>query len=131
MIFVDTGAWFAYFVDSDPDHASAESLLECAVEPFVTTDYVVDELLTLLRARREAHRALVVGRTLIQQALCRIEWVTPGDFETAWIVFQQFQDKGWSFTDCVSQVVIQRLAIETAISFDDHFRQFGIVRVLP
>lgn len=51
MICVDTGAWFAAFVPNDPDHVAADAWLEANREPLVTTDYVVDELLTLLKMR--------------------------------------------------------------------------------
>ena len=46
-------------------------------------------------------------------------------------MMRQYQDKGWSFTDCVSRVIMQRLDIRTAFAFDDHFRQFGTVTVVP
>ncbi|MEO6391427.1 MAG: DNA-binding protein [Pyrinomonadaceae bacterium] len=54
MIFVDSGAWFASVVPSDPGHAAATHWLEVNNEPLITTDYVVDETLTLLRARGES-----------------------------------------------------------------------------
>lgn len=34
-------------------------------------------------------------------------------------------DKGWSFTDCVSYAVIERLRIKKAFAFDRHFRQLA------
>ena len=43
----------------------------------------------------------------------------------------QFDDKQWSFTDCTSRVVIDRLSLPTAFAFDEHFRQFGNVTVVP
>jgi predicted nucleic acid-binding protein len=46
-------------------------------------------------------------------------------------VILRYTDKGWSFTDCTSFVVMQRLGIRRAFSFDDHFRQFGTVTVVP
>jgi predicted nucleic acid-binding protein len=52
-IFVDTGAWFARFVVTDPDHAVASNWLSSNKEQLVTTDYVIDELLTLLKMRGE------------------------------------------------------------------------------
>jgi len=51
--------------------------------------------------------------------------------QAAWEVFRQFRDKQWSFTDCVSRVVIERLSIPAAFAFDEHFRQFGNVAVVP
>lgn len=64
MIFVDTGAWFAACVPNDPDHVAADAWLEANREPLVTTDYVVDELLTLLKMRGEYQRALWLGASL-------------------------------------------------------------------
>ncbi len=49
----------------------------------------------------------------------------------AWKVFAAYQDKGWSFTDCVSRVVMERMGIVSAFAFDEHFRQFGTVHVVP
>jgi uncharacterized protein len=57
--------------------------------------------------------------------------LTPGDIELAWQVFRRFRDKDWSFTDCTSRVIIEKLGIPTAFAFDQHFRQFGIVNVAP
>ncbi len=48
MIFVDTGAWFAAFVPNDADHSAADAWLETNTDLLVTTDYVIDELLTLM-----------------------------------------------------------------------------------
>ena len=130
-VFVDTGAWFARFVPSDADHAAARGWFEQNRQPLVTTDYVLDELMTLLRIRGEFQRALEIAPPLLKGGICELEWVTPADVQGAWQVFSGYRDKGWSFTDCVSRVVMDRLGITTAIAFDDHFRQFGTVLVVP
>jgi predicted nucleic acid-binding protein len=131
VIFVDTGAWFAAFVPNDPDHHAADAWLEANRDPLVTTDYVVDELLTLLKMRGEYQRALLLGASLFAGDIATLVWVTPDDIRQAWTTFQRYQDKGWSFTDCVSRVVMQRLDIRTAFAFDADFRQFGTVTVVP
>jgi uncharacterized protein len=131
VIFVDTGAWFARFVPSDPDHPAARDWFARNSQPLITTDYVIDELLTLLKVRGEFLRALEVGPQLLGESVCNVEWVSPADVHTAWLVFSTFRDKGWSFTDCTSRVVIERLSITTAVAFDEHFRQFGKVLVVP
>jgi predicted nucleic acid-binding protein len=53
MIFVDTGAWYASLVPTDRDHATAVQWLVTNHSPLLTTDYIIDETLTLLRARGE------------------------------------------------------------------------------
>lgn len=130
-VFVDTGAWFARFVPNDPDHDAARAWHDANHRPLITTDYVLDELLTLLRVRGEYQRALAIGPLILQGAVCDLEWVTPRDVERAWQVFFSHRDKAWSFTDCVSRVVMDRLGIDTAFAFDGHFWQFGTVRVVP
>ncbi len=58
MLFVDTSAWFAYFVPVDPDHGRVRQVFTSSRQRFVTTDYCIDETLTLLLARGESQRAL-------------------------------------------------------------------------
>jgi predicted nucleic acid-binding protein len=129
-VFVDTGAWFAYFVRRDPDHEAAVKWTQENRQPLVTTDYVLDELLTLLKLR-ESHRvAVAASEALLQQNVTRVERITETVFVAAWEVFRQYRDKGWSFTDCTSKVVMERLRIAQAFAFDTDFEEFGtIVRV--
>jgi predicted nucleic acid-binding protein len=131
MIFVDTGAWFAGFVPSDPEYPAAVRWLSDNGEPLVTTDFVIDETLTLLRARREFARALRAAFEFFESDLTSIHYLTEDEIRAACQVFRQFSDKDWSFTDCTSKVVIERLQIATAFAFDQHFRQFGMVNVVP
>lgn len=131
MIFVDTGAWFAAMVPDDIDHAAAVAFLASNSDRLVTTDYVLDESLTLLKVRGEFERALVLGKQILENDICHLEWITKSDLHAAWLVFQQYRDKQWSFTDCISRVVMSRLGIDKAFAFDNHFRQFGTVTVVP
>jgi hypothetical protein len=124
-IFVDTGAWFAYFVRRDPDHNSARNWVSTNESSLVTTDYILDELFTLLKIRESHIVAVAAGRVLLEEKICRIIKVTPEDFTRAWSIFVHFRDKGWSFTDCTSKTIMERLGITTAFSFDEHFEQFG------
>ena len=131
MTFVDSGGWFASYVTTDVDHEAASAWLGTNRGPLVTTDYVVDELLTLLRARGHDEVALRLGTLLLKGAVCKVERVQLADFDQAWVVFATYRDKAWSFTDCVSRVVMERLGITVAFALDDHFRQFGTVMVVP
>ena len=100
-------------------------------QPLVTTDYVLDELFTFLKLR-ESHRvAAAAGAALLDQSVTRLEGIGEPDFRAAWEVFQQYSDKGWSFTDCTSKVVMQRLSVTHAFAFDSHFEEFGTVVRVP
>ena len=131
MIFVDTGGWYASIVPTDRDHQAAVRWLATNHEPLVTSDYVVDEVLTLLRARGHQTRALVLGENLFSNRLARIHYLSVDEILATWELFRSFSDKAWSFTDCSSKVVMDRLGITTAFAFDHHFRQFESIQVVP
>src|SRR5438105_5986995 len=104
MIFVDTGAWFAAFVPNDPHHDLARGWLDSNTEPLFTTDYVLDELLTLLRVRGEQSRAFILGEQILSESIVSLHLVTVRELQLAFEIFRKFDDKEWSFTDCVSRV---------------------------
>ena len=131
MIFVDTGAWYAGAVPDDDNYPMARRWLDGNAQPLLTTDYVVDETLTLLKMRGHAPLALDLGEAMFAGELADIILITEDDIQQAWRVFQQFRDKAWSFTDCTSKVVMERLGVAQAFSFDRHFRQFGSVDIVP
>jgi len=131
MIFVDTGAWFASTVPSDVDHASACQWLKQNSEPLLTTDYIIDETLTLLRARGERTRAIRLGEQIFSGVLAKVYFLSEDDIRDTWEVFRKFADKDWSFTDCTSKVVMEKLGITQAFCFDHHFVQFGSIVVVP
>lgn len=129
--FVDTGAWFAAVVPWDANHAAAATWFERNERPLITTDYIVDETLTLLRSRGEGQRAITLGERFFGGHVATVHRLSSDEIEAAWVVFRRFRDKEWSFTDCTSRVVIEELSCAVAVAFDDHFRQFGTVLVEP
>jgi len=131
MIFVDTGAWFAYFVPGDRDHGRIRAAIGKNAQTLVTTGYCIDETLTLLTVRQEHRRAMQAGGAFFHRSICRLHFVSPDEIRRAWLIFQQRSAAGWSFTDCASKVVIDALAIRTVVALDAHFLQFGNVNVVP
>lgn len=131
MIFVDTSAWCALYVKRDANHAVARSFAAQFSDDVFTIDYVIDETLTLFCARGEKTRALTFGHLVFEEKQIPFELVSPDDFIRAWSIFHSFRDKNWSFTDCASIAVMERLGIRQAFAFDHHFHQFGTVEVVP
>ena len=131
MIFVDTGAWYALSDSADPDHVAAIGWLSSNRESLVKSDYVLDETLTLLRRHGQDVKAVEVGRRLLDQEGVSLVHVTPEDVRETFEVFSRYRDKGWSFTDCSSYVIIRRPNLSAAFSFDQHFQQFNLVTVVP
>lgn len=131
MIFVDTSAWAAFFRATDSRHAAAVDWDRQNKEQLVTSDYVVDELLTLIKSRFSPRAAIQAGESLWSEAACRLVYLTPEDIQAAWKIFQSHRDKGWSFTDCSSFALMQRLRISTSFAFDRHFSQMRGIRRVP
>ena len=76
MIVVDTGAWFASVVPNDSDHRAASLWLSTNNLPLITTDYVIDEMITLLKMRGEIRRALMLGERLLRGELARVHFLS-------------------------------------------------------
>ena len=131
MVFVDTSAWFAAIVPSDPNHVSAAHWLAANAEVLITTDYIVDETLTLLRARGERQRTRLLGKKFFEGSIAEIYFLTEEDVRDAWTTFAQYEDKSWSFTDCSSKVVMDQMKIAQAFAFDHHFHQLGTIQIVP
>ncbi len=134
MIFVDTGAWFAVAVRNDPDHERAMQWVRINHDPLITTDYILAETATLLRMRDKTirgHRlALRVATSLFREEAALLEKITEEDLEKALAIFRTYRDHLFSFVDCTSFVVMERLGINHAFAFDHHFEEYpGIIRV--
>lgn len=100
-------------------------------DQLVTSDYVFNEVMNLFNARGEVRRGLEIGRQLLEGKVGRLVWVDKTDVYKAWTYFESYRAKNWSFTDCISRSIMERLQIDTAFAFDQHFREFGNVTVIP
>ena len=127
-IFMDTGGFFALLSAEDASHRKASAVMEEAGQAHrsvVTTDYVLDETATLLRARElTKHLKEFLRMTETSRALS-IEWMTPDRFAAARTIMLKHLDQEFSFTDCVSFVVMKELRLVDALATDKHFRIAG------
>ncbi len=130
-IFVDTGAWYALLDKNDSDHASALKFMESLTHSLVTTNYVADEIITLAKNRLGYKAAVEIGRKLWDESIATLIRITFQDEKKAWEIFVKYSDKGFSFTDCTSFAVMERLEITEAFAFDEHFNQYDNIVKLP
>src|SRR5574340_1419937 len=111
-LFVDTAGWMACADAADPAHRRACDARDRALEQgrvLVTTDYVVDETLTLIRKRMSLSAAEAWWLQIEGSSRLRWEWIDPARADKARSVFFRHRDKEYSFTDCTSWVVMQEL----------------------
>ena len=129
-LFVDTSAWFALANRRDPDHAAVRKALEALSGRLVTSNFVFDETVTLCLHRMGREAALRVGEMLRDGDSVDLARATAADEAAAWKLFLQRADERYSFTDCVSFVMMRRMDIRKAAALDEDFRREGF-EVVP
>ena len=132
-LFLDTSYLIAVENADDQYHKTASrhwrDLLKSSPLPLVTSSYVLVEVVTLLNNRRLHSEAVALGNSLLSSRLFNIVHVDEELFYEGWNYFQKYKDKTYSLTDCISFVLMKRLGIEQALSFDKHFVQAGFVKL--
>jgi predicted nucleic acid-binding protein len=127
-VFVDTGAWMAMADADDPVHAATRRKRDELLRGgslFVSSDYVLDETLTLIRMRLGIDAASKWWSQIEGSSRLRWEQIDPMRAEKARRWFFQWKDKRFSFTDCTSFVVMKELHARLVLTTDDNFRQAG------
>jgi len=119
---VDTGAWYALADTSDANHHKAKEFYQkvAGEVPLLTTDAIFVEVWLLLRGRLGRPAALTFWQTL-REANIEVICLTESDIEGAWQIMNTWADQDFSFTDCSTFVVMERLGITEIFTFDHHF----------
>ncbi|MCP3960407.1 MAG: type II toxin-antitoxin system VapC family toxin [bacterium] len=133
-VLVDTGAIYAFVTRTDPHHEAAKSFIRTWLEGrgvFVLPDVVFAETMTLLKARLGTGIALRVGQELRRNPA--YSWTPLGEEgeRHTWALFQRFDDKDWSYTDCAILALSQREKVPRVFAFDHHFDQMPDIERLP
>ena len=129
-VFADTAGWMACADSADPTHRAATTARDAWLEQggvFITTDYIADETLTLIRLRLGHPAAEAWWRQVDSSSRVRWEPITPARLEKARGLFFRYHDKEFSFTDCTSFVVMRELKLREVLTTDHHFAQMGFL----
>lgn len=132
-VFMDSAGFLALWDAGDEHHAAAVRMqgdLARRRRRFLTTEYVVDETVTLLLVRHSHAAAVDFLETMERSEAVRLEWIGPERFHAAGALFRKHSDKQWSFTDCVSFVTMRELRVREAFTTGRHFKQAGFVPML-
>lgn len=127
-LFVDTSAWVAYYDTDDRWHTVAKAAIASLLNQrvtFVTTDYVLDETITLLLYHAGRQCALAFGDEVQRSRQVKLVRIDADTWQQAWRLFKQYDDKTWPFTDCSSFVIMREMGLWQAFAFDRHFEQAG------
>ena len=129
-VFVDTGVFFAHH-DEDADRhddaaAAFDDLLDGAYGQPYTSDYVLDEAVTLTRVRIGSFDAAdtLAGRVLGEGSFPTVFsmlHVEPDTVRASLETFRRYDDHGLSFTDATTIALCESRGIDAVLSFDDDF----------
>jgi len=136
-VFVDTGVFVAFENTSDSHHEAARDLVKAAAArrfgDVFTSDYVLDEAVTLALARtRRVDAAVSVGNLILGTGplgrFAGLAYVSPRVFLRSWSRFGRLASRGLSFTDCTSLEIVRTMGINEVMSFDRDFDGLAVRR---
>lgn len=132
-VYVDTGGWMMLVDAADRRHEAARAFRDdwlVSGGTLVTSDYVIDETLTLLRMRLGLDVARRWWMMVSGSPRLRAEAVDVERADRAREWFFGWADQSFSFTDCTSFVVMRSLGLRRVLTSDSHFVTAGF-EVVP
>jgi predicted nucleic acid-binding protein len=132
-VFIDSSAQAALLDQDDANHGRAIAILDRIAGAhfrLVITNVVLIEAHALIVSLLGADRArrfvagIRAGNTLIVR-------VRASDEARAEEILFRYTDKAWSYADATSFVVMERLGIQYAFTFDSDFAQYGFTVLTP
>ncbi len=127
-IFVDTSAFFALADETDTNHQEAKRLSKKIGKEkleVVISDHILSETITLIRIKIGFQKALLFGNRLFDSKITNLIVTEEKMLKEGWNIFSKYDDKNFSFVDCISFAIMMKEGIDTAFTFDHHFEQIG------
>ena len=127
-LFVDASGWTALFNPRDQYYFQVRGKMQMIlgqINRLVTTDYVLDETITNLMSTVNHPAAEKFAVWVLSQKHIRVVHIDEELWDEALALFQKYDDKDFSFTDCTSFVVMQQQKLRDVFSFDHHFEQMN------
>ncbi len=131
MILIDTSAFLALLEMNDIYHERATkkwiTLLDEGQE-CVTNNYVVLESIAITQKRLGLQAVQELSENILEHV--HIGWIDEVQHVQALENLLSINRRQLSFVDCTAFQTMRRLGIETAFTFDGHFREEGF-KVIP
>lgn len=130
-LFVDTGAFFAHFVENSPRHKRARAVMDAIqagdlhFRPMYTTGYVLSELTTLILRKKSHQKAMDTLNRIRGSPVVTILHPDESQFESICHNFGRFDDQQISFVDHATGTLATEFDAEHVFAFDSDFRTLG------
>ena len=132
-LFLDSAYVIALAQMSDQHHAKAVQLAASLLHgntPLVTTRAVMLEIGAALARSKARLGAMSLIASLESSAFVEIIPLTEELSAQGWALFCERRDKEWSWTDCISFVVMKERGLKQSLTSDQHFEQAGFTALL-
>ena len=132
-VFADSSYWIALLNPRDDLHDKAVAVsASLGIVRYVTSQLVLTEVLNYFAAHGVALRRAAIE--LVQQLHIHPQTTvipqSPAEFQDAFALYAERDDKTWGLTDCASFQVRHRELITEALSHDKDFEQAGFKALL-
>jgi predicted nucleic acid-binding protein len=130
QLFLDASFIIALEDADDQNHEKAINFwngFKKNPQRLITTTYVFNEIVTFLKRRISYDKASHIGEALLSSSIVELIHISNEDFIKGWNMFLKYHDKDFSFTDCISFLLMNQRGIKEAMTFDKHFRQMGFL----
>jgi predicted nucleic acid-binding protein len=130
-LFVDTGAFFAHFVENSPRHERARAVMDAIqagdlhFHPMYTTGYVLSELTTLILRKKSHKKAMDTLNRIRASPAVTILHPDESQFKSICDEFERFDDQQISFVDHTTGTLATEFDAEHIFAFDSDFRTLG------
>ncbi len=132
-VFFDSWAWIGITDRKDPYHKTAKLFYEDYLMQGgipVTTDYVLDEVFTVLRKRLNTDLLIKFGENIflaVKMQKIQLESIDRKRMEKEWKLMKKYRDKSdIFFTDFTSFALMSELGITEVFSGDEHFEKVNM-----
>lgn len=128
-VFLDSSSFLSLVNVNDIHHQQARKIwYQIANERWgtFTTNFIIAETHSLFLIRLGQKSATLFLRKIIHSKTT-IERVSPQDEKRACSIIFQYDDKDFSLVDATSFIIMERLNISYAFTFDRHFEQYGLI----
>lgn len=93
----------------------------------VTTEWVLAESVTLLKARGAVDHAVALGEALQAGRLGHLVESTGERRRRAWELFVRYRERRVGWVDCASFAVMEELGLREFFGFDEDFVRAGFI----
>lgn len=124
-IFIDSSAFFVLGDRASENGREIEIALLKNRGPFLTTNFILAETVSLITKRIGKGKGIEVGEKILQSGLVGLTFLDEETQKEAWKLYKKYKDKDFDFIDATSFVFCQKRGIKEALTLDRHFAQMG------